>query len=199
VTATFVGTLVGETVLGDRYELMVVRAEDAFGAASVACVHLGVGGSHRDPAEGSLTLTPDEARTLAGELDHVDDNYEPGTCRWATRVEQANNTSRNVYITAFGRTQTTAQWARELGLDYDAVRCRMENGWEPERALSQAGRSQRNKGRVGPHLFEAFGKKKTLTEWAKEIGLNYFTIRRRIERGMPIERALLQPVQKSVK
>ena len=43
-------------------------------------------------------------------------HYEPGNCRWATIVEQNNNTRHNVNLTVYDRTMTLAQWARELNL-----------------------------------------------------------------------------------
>lgn len=47
---------------------------------------------------------------------HVDRDYSPRNCRWATAVEQANNKRTNRFLTLDGRRQTLATWARELGI-----------------------------------------------------------------------------------
>lgn len=72
-------------------------------------------------------------------------NYEPGNVRWSTKEVQANNTKSNVFITAFGRTQTIAQWAKERGIDRKAITTRIRLlGWTPERALTEpVGRGRR--------------------------------------------------------
>jgi len=57
-------------------------------------------------------------------------------CRWATKTEQSNNTTRNVRLTFRGRTQTVAQWCDELGRQRSATSARLKRGWSVEDALT---------------------------------------------------------------
>lgn len=67
----------------------------------------------------------------------VDKGYSPDNCRWATATQQANNTSRNHLISAFGKTMTIAEWARETGIKDRTIYHRVaEYGWTPEEAVS---------------------------------------------------------------
>lgn len=72
-------------------------------------------------------------------LDRIDNSkpYGPGNCRWASRKEQSNNTSRNVELTHAGETLTIAQWAEMVGIGYVTLGTRLKRGWSTERALTE--------------------------------------------------------------
>lgn len=71
-------------------------------------------------------------------LDRIDPNkdYSPENCRWASRVEQANNCRSNRMLEHNGDCKTLAQWGRELGLNPLVIGKRLRRGWSISRALS---------------------------------------------------------------
>lgn len=51
--------------------------------------------------------------------------YSPENCRWATAIEQANNTRSNNRVSLGGETRTLAEWSRATGINYSTLRNRV--------------------------------------------------------------------------
>lgn len=65
----------------------------------------------------------------------VNGNYEPSNCRWVTIREQNYNKRSTHYITAFGKTQSMAEWVKEYRLNKSTFYARIKAGWNPEDAI----------------------------------------------------------------
>jgi len=77
-------------------------------------------------------------RPEGGTLERINNHgpYSPENCKWATRSEQAGNKRNNRWITANGKTQTLAQWAKELGCNPSNILYRIKSGMSEEQAVT---------------------------------------------------------------
>jgi hypothetical protein len=77
-------------------------------------------------------------RPEGGTLERINNDgpYSPENCKWATRSEQAGNKRNNRWITANARTQTLAQWAKELGCNPSNILYRIKSGMTEEQAVT---------------------------------------------------------------
>lgn len=80
------------------------------------------------------------ARPRGGTIERINNDgpYSPRNCRWATRQEQAQNKSNSRLLTHGGRTQTLAEWARELGVNPSAILYRLKAWGSTKQALTVA-------------------------------------------------------------
>jgi hypothetical protein len=92
-----------------------------------------------------------------------DKGYEPSNCKWGTRIEQANNTSRSRRVTYKGKTMTVSQWARHLRVDPNMIYTRLFRGCPVEDVLRPAWSVRKERDHNSYAHGEAMGKAVKLT------------------------------------
>lgn len=71
-------------------------------------------------------------------LERIDNDgpYSPENCRWATRIEQARNTSLTIRVPHGDETLCLAEYCRRTGKNYKRILKRLAYGWSLERACA---------------------------------------------------------------
>lgn len=62
-------------------------------------------------------------------------DYAQSNCRWATPLEQSNNTRSNVLLSLGGETHSVSEWERIRGFGNSVIKQRLRLGWDTERAI----------------------------------------------------------------
>ena len=68
-------------------------------------------------------------------------NYEPGNCRWVTRLVNAGNKRNTIVIIYQGEAKTISEWSKAVGIKASTLRDRYHQGWSHSRMLEQEPRS----------------------------------------------------------
>lgn len=74
-------------------------------------------------------------------------NYEPENCRWATLIEQQQNTKANHWIELRGQRKCLTEWSRYVGVNQTTISHRLKDGWPIEEAIFTPA-SRLNRGRI---------------------------------------------------
>ena len=68
--------------------------------------------------------------------------YNPDNCRWATRAEQANNTTLNRKITIVNETKNVGEWLKLNNISWSAYTGRIRMGWDIKIAVTKCMRKK---------------------------------------------------------
>ena len=121
----------------------------------------------------------------------VNGNQEPKNWRFTNAKVQANNRTNTIILEFQGKSQSLQEWADELGISESTIRWRLNKGDSTEKALTTKVRKtvhQRKK------YLTHKGNTKTVSEWARYLGIDSKILYTRLKRGWTIEKTLETPV-----
>lgn len=91
---------------------------------------------------------------INNDLDYCKEN-----CRWETKEQQDNNTTRTVYLTVDGVKKSVSLWAKETGLSYGTIISRYRLGIPHAECIKNESRIKK--------LITVNGVEKKTTEWMR--------------------------------
>lgn len=123
---------------------------------------------------------------------------------WRTMRERCNNPKSRDYGNYGGRgIKVCARWddfknfAADMGdrpIGHSIDRIDNSRGYEPENCRWATTKQQLNNTRRN-RVLSLDGREQTLSQWAEELNMDWFTLRERLRLGWSVERALTQPVK----
>lgn len=90
---------------------------------------------HRPTSKHSIDRINNDAHYSCGHCDECLAEGWPANCRWATKLEQCNNTRANRLVTCDGETATLAEWSRRSGNRQNTIVYRLDAGWPVREAI----------------------------------------------------------------
>jgi hypothetical protein len=126
---------------------------------------------------------------------------------WASMIQRCENPARKSYASYGGRgIRVCPAWRlsfeafladvgpRPAGTSLDRIDG--DGDYEPGNVRWATPLQQANNART--NLLVTFnGETRTRAEWARHLGIKYFTLRQRLDKGWPVEKAFTTPVQQT--
>lgn len=106
---------------------------------------------------------------------NINKGYEPSNCKWITRKEQMQNTTRNKYYEAFGDKGTIRFFCDKYKISYNALRTRLYT-----KTMEEAIKMGKEKPSYKIEKYEYKNFIGTRKQICDKLGLNYHTIKSRM-------------------